>query len=178
MVQRCVCVTHGTSDSTPVRQGGATPAPVAASCMPVRVHAVVANNLLLRLLCSKGRRVDEVLKAILAAGEEHRRRISTATLNLVLREAVAWKAPPSQRGSGKQGRIYYATQAASKPPTFVLFVNDPRLFSEDYRRCGTCCWLVATYRRVRVLWRGVSLTSNHSHCALLLTCGAGTWSAT
>jgi GTP-binding protein len=84
--------------------------------------------------CSKGRRVDEVLKAILAAGDEHRRRISTATLNLVLREAVAWKAPPSQRGSGKQGRIYYATQAASNPPTFVLFVNDPRLFSEDYRR--------------------------------------------
>lgn len=86
--------------------------------------------------CSKGRRVDEVLKAILAAGDEHKRRISTATLNLVLREAVAWKAPPSQRGSGKQGRIYYATQAASSPPTFVLFVNDPRLFSEDYRRYG------------------------------------------
>eukprot|EP00878_Enallax_costatus_P023248 GHUV01024717.1.p1 GENE.GHUV01024717.1~~GHUV01024717.1.p1 ORF type:complete len:327 (+),score=101.97 GHUV01024717.1:120-1100(+) len=83
---------------------------------------------------SKGKRVDEVVSAILAAGEQHRRRISTATLNLVLREAVAWKAPPSQRGSGKQGRVYYATQAASSPPTFVLFVNDPRLFSDDYRR--------------------------------------------
>lgn len=88
--------------------------------------------------CSKGRRVEDVLAAILAAGEQHRRRISTATLNLVLREAVAWKAPPSQRGSGKQGRIYYATQAASKPPSFVLFVNDPRLFSEDYRRWVVC----------------------------------------
>jgi GTP-binding protein len=83
---------------------------------------------------SKGRRVDEVVKAILAAGEQHRRRVSTATLNLVLREAVAWKAPPSQRGSGKQGRLYYATQATANPPTFVLFVNDPRLFPEDYRR--------------------------------------------
>lgn len=86
--------------------------------------------------CSKGQNVDAVLKGILAAGQQHRRRISTATLNLVLREAVAWKAPPSQRGSGRQGRIYYATQAASNPPTFVLFVNDPRLFSEDYRRWG------------------------------------------
>lgn len=89
-------------------------------------------------VCSKGKRVDEVVSAILAAGDQHRRRVSTATLNLVLREAVAWKAPPSQRGSGKQGRIYYATQAASSPPTFVLFVNDPRLFSDDYRRCA---WL-------------------------------------
>lgn len=86
------------------------------------------------MCCSKGRRVDEVLKAILTAGEQHRRRVSTATLNLVLREAVAWKAPPSQRGSGKQGRIYYATQAGNRPPSFVLFVNDPRLFSDDYRR--------------------------------------------
>jgi GTP-binding protein len=79
--------------------------------------------------------VDEVVAAILAAGQQHRRRVSTATLNLVLREAVAWKAPPSQRGNGRQGRIYYTTQAGSSPPSFVMFVNDPRLFSDDYRRC-------------------------------------------
>eukprot|EP00882_Tetradesmus_deserticola_P017956 GHRQ01019267.1.p2 GENE.GHRQ01019267.1~~GHRQ01019267.1.p2 ORF type:complete len:234 (+),score=77.46 GHRQ01019267.1:920-1621(+) len=83
---------------------------------------------------SKGRSVDQVVAAILASGEQHRRRVSTATLNLVLREAVAWKAPPSQRGNLKQGRIYYATQAGVSPPTFVLFVNDPRLFSDDYKR--------------------------------------------
>lgn len=88
---------------------------------------------------SRGRRVQEVLAAILAAGEQHRRRVPTATLNMVLREAVAWKAPPSQRGSGRQGRIYYATQAGSSPPSFVLFVNDPRLFSADYRRCALPC---------------------------------------
>jgi predicted GTPase len=96
---------------------------------------------------SKGRSVDQVVAAVLAAGEQHRRRVSTATLNLVLREAVAWKAPPSQRGNLKQGRIYYATQAAVSPPTFVLFVNDPRLFPDDYRRWvelvhGCACALV------------------------------------
>jgi GTP-binding protein len=82
----------------------------------------------------RGRGVPEVLEAVLKAGEQHRRRVSTATLNMVVREAVSWKAPPSLRGSGRQGRVYYATQAATQPPTFVLFVNDPRLFSDDYRR--------------------------------------------
>jgi hypothetical protein len=83
---------------------------------------------------SKGRQVDDVVAAILAAGVQHRRRVPTATLNLVVREAVAWKAPPTARGSGRQGRVYYSTQAAVRPPTFVMFVNDPRLFPDDYRR--------------------------------------------
>jgi predicted GTPase len=51
---------------------------------------------------------------------------------------VAWKGPPMARGSGKQGRVYYATQAAIRPPTFVMFVNDPRLFSDDYKRWAVC----------------------------------------
>lgn len=83
---------------------------------------------------TRGRGVDDVLQSILAAGEQHRRRISTATLNMVMREAQAWKAPPSTRGTGRKGRLYYATQAATGPPTFVFFVNDPRLIPEDYRR--------------------------------------------
>ena len=68
-----------------------------------------------------GKAVPEVVEAILKAGEQHRRRVSTATLNLVLKEATAWKAPPSQRGSMKKGKIYYATQVClcviSHPPT-------------------------------------------------------------
>lgn len=64
----------------------------------------------------------------------HRRRISTATLNMVLQEATAWKAPPTVRNTTRKGRVYYATQAATRPPTFVFFVNDPKLFSDDYRR--------------------------------------------
>ena len=59
---------------------------------------------------SEGDGVDKVLKAILKAGQEHERRVSTATLNMVLKEATAWKAPPTQRYSQKKGKIYYATQ--------------------------------------------------------------------
>lgn len=82
----------------------------------------------------KGKRVDDVLAAVLAAGAQHRRRISTATLNMVLKEATQWKAPPMQRGSLKKGKIYYATQAAMCPPSFVFFVNDAKLLTDDYRR--------------------------------------------
>lgn len=57
-----------------------------------------------------GKRVEKILDAVSAAGAEHRRRISTATLNMVLRETLNWRAPPSSRGSTKKGRIYYATQ--------------------------------------------------------------------
>ncbi|GAB4813056.1 hypothetical protein N2152v2_000102 [Parachlorella kessleri] len=80
-----------------------------------------------------GQRVKRVLDAATASAEEHRRRVSTATLNLVLQDAVGWRAPPST-GSGKRGRIYYATQAGIKPPSFVLFVNDPSLFPDDYKK--------------------------------------------
>ncbi len=54
--------------------------------------------------------MEEVLASILQAGEEHRRRVSTATLNLVLKEATAWKAPPTQRNTMRKGKIYYCTQ--------------------------------------------------------------------
>lgn len=83
---------------------------------------------------SNSQGVGGVIRAVFSAGEEHRRRVSTATLNLVLRDATAWKAPPSQRGNSRRGRIYYATQAATRPPTFVFFVNDVKLFSDDYRK--------------------------------------------
>ena len=51
----------------------------------------------------------------------------------VVSETVNWRATPTSR-AGKKGRIYYATQAAVRPPTFVFFVNDVNVFSEDYRR--------------------------------------------
>ncbi len=58
-----------------------------------------------------GQRVARILEAAHAAGQEHRRRITTATINMVIRETVNWRAPPTLRGSSKKGRIYYATQA-------------------------------------------------------------------
>ena len=67
------------------------------------------------------------------AVEQHRRRVSTSVVNEVLREAVSWRSPPTSRG-GRQGRIYYGTQVATRPPSFTLFVNDPKLFGDTYRR--------------------------------------------
>ncbi|KAL4446309.1 hypothetical protein ABPG77_003116 [Micractinium sp. CCAP 211/92] len=80
-----------------------------------------------------GQRVKRVLDAATAASEEHRRRITTSTMNLVLREAQGWRMPPTT-GSGRRGRIYYGTQAGIKPPTFVLFCNDTKLFPDDYKK--------------------------------------------
>ena len=53
--------------------------------------------------------------------------------SLVLKEALSWRSPPTSRG-GRQGRLYYATQVASSPPSFTLFVNEPKLFGDSYRR--------------------------------------------
>lgn len=82
---------------------------------------------------SSGQRIKKILETAVAAGEERCRRLTTATLNQVIRDAVALKQPPTGRG-GKKGRIYYCTQAGIKPPTFVFFVNDANLFPEIYRR--------------------------------------------
>ena len=60
-----------------------------------------------------GQRVARILEAAHAAGQEHRRRITTATINMVIRETVNWRAPPTLRGSSRKGRIYYATQACA-----------------------------------------------------------------
>nr|XP_027073365.1 uncharacterized protein LOC113697938 [Coffea arabica] len=65
--------------------------------------------------------------------KERKRRLTTATLNQLVQEAVVFKPPPRTRG-GKRGRVYYCTQAAVRPPTFVFFVNDAKLFPETYRR--------------------------------------------
>ncbi|CAO2837339.1 unnamed protein product [Amaranthus hypochondriacus] len=80
-----------------------------------------------------GQSVDKIIFAASIVEKERSRRLSTATLNQVVREAVAFKAPPRTR-AGKRGRVYYCTQAAIRPPTFVFFVNDAKLFPETYRR--------------------------------------------
>ena len=59
---------------------------------------------------SLGQRISKILEAAAAAAEEHRRRISTATINMVVRDTVNWRQPPTLRGSNRKGRIYYATQ--------------------------------------------------------------------
>ncbi|XP_026416731.1 uncharacterized protein LOC113312191 [Papaver somniferum] len=77
--------------------------------------------------------VEKVIIAASTVEKERSRRLGTSILNQVVQEALAFKSPPQTRG-GKRGRIYYTTQAAIRPPTFVFFVNDAKLFSETYRR--------------------------------------------
>jgi len=80
-----------------------------------------------------GQRVESIFALALLAVEQHRRRVTTSVVNEVLQEALSWRSPPTSRG-GRQGRLYYGTQVATRPPSFTLFVNDPKLFGETYRR--------------------------------------------
>lgn len=79
-----------------------------------------------------GQRVDELFDMINSAYEENHKRISTGLLNDVINEAIAMVQPPSDKG--KRLKIYYATQAAVSPPTFVLFVNNAELAHYSYVR--------------------------------------------
>jgi GTP-binding protein len=80
-----------------------------------------------------GQRVNAIFPLAKLAVEQHRRRVSTSVVNEVLQEALRWRSPPTTRG-GRQGRLYYGTQVACRPPSFTLFVNDPKLFGDTYRR--------------------------------------------
>lgn len=79
-----------------------------------------------------GEGVEEILPLARKVHEQYLRRIETGPLNRALDEALAEHPPPSR--GGRQLRIYYATQAATAPPTFVLFVNDPRLVHFSFER--------------------------------------------
>lgn len=79
-----------------------------------------------------GQRVPEVLKAAEASYENSARRITTGTLNEVIQDAVAVNEPPSYKG--RRLKVLYATQVASNPPSFVLFVNDSELVHFSYKR--------------------------------------------
>lgn len=103
-----------------------------------------------------GQRVPKILDRIDAAAEGHKRRITTSVINEVLEEATRWHTPPATR-QGRQGRIYYGTQVTSRPPTIALFVNDPKLFGESYRRYIERQFrdqLGFTGTPIRLLWRG------------------------
>lgn len=79
-----------------------------------------------------GQRVEKLLEEIKEVNIQHKRRITTGMLNDILNEAMAKQQPPSDKG--KRLKIYYATQASIAPPTFVLFVNDSKLFHYSYLR--------------------------------------------
>lgn len=64
--------------------------------------------------------------------ENNSKRISTGLLNQVISEAIAVVQPPSDKG--KRLKILYITQATTKPPTFVIFVNNKDIFHFSYER--------------------------------------------
>jgi len=70
-----------------------------------------------------GQRVQDILKKIVDAYEESKKRIPTAKLNEFLEKVVGF-FPPAH-SSGKHTRIYFCTQVRSQPPSFVFFCNNP-----------------------------------------------------
>lgn len=79
-----------------------------------------------------GQRVDKLFNLINNVANQNALRVSTSVLNQVLNEAIAIVQPPTDKG--KRLRIYYMTQVSTKPPTFVVFVNDKKLFHFSYER--------------------------------------------
>ena len=79
-----------------------------------------------------GLRVHQAIEAALNVISERNKRVSTAQLNKVLKDAVAKHQPPSR--PGKWIKFFYATQADTAPPTFIFFCNDPKLIHFSYRR--------------------------------------------
>ena len=79
-----------------------------------------------------GQRVHKLFELINQVASKNAMRVSTATLNQVLNEAIAIVQPPTDKG--KRLKIFYMTQASTKPPTFVVFVNDKKLFHFSYER--------------------------------------------
>ena len=79
-----------------------------------------------------GQRVDKLYQVIQDVHDQNTKRITTGALNSVLADATARVQPPSDKG--RRLKIYYMTQASSKPPHFVIFCNDARLFHFSYQR--------------------------------------------
>ncbi|APJ27456.1 ribosome biogenesis GTPase Der [Bacillus licheniformis] len=78
------------------------------------------------------KRIHTLMPAVMTASENHSMRVQTNILNDIIMDAVAMNPTPTHNGN--RLKIYYATQVAVKPPTFVVFVNDPELMHFSYER--------------------------------------------
>jgi GTP-binding protein len=87
---------------------------------------------ILYISAKTGQRVDQVLPMALQVQEERLARLSTSKINAILQKAMDLQSPPAH--AGMQLKIYYGTQVRSDPPTFVLFVNNPKLMHFSYMR--------------------------------------------
>ena len=79
-----------------------------------------------------GQRLPKMFEMIDMVIANNSMRVATGVLNEIVAEAVAMQQPPSDKG--KRLKIYYVTQAAVKPPTFIVFVNDKELMHFSYTR--------------------------------------------
>jgi GTP-binding protein len=79
-----------------------------------------------------GQRIDKLFELIKFVNEQNSLRLSTGMLNDVLADSIARVQPPSDKG--KRLKILYMTQASTRPPTFVVFVNSAELFHFSYKR--------------------------------------------
>jgi GTPase len=87
---------------------------------------------LLFISAKNGQRVEQVLPLALQVQEERLARITTSQINQVLQKAQDEHPAPSR--AGRSLKMYYGTQVRSDPPTFMIYVNDPRLAHFSYRR--------------------------------------------
>lgn len=77
-------------------------------------------------------RTDKIIEIVNFVAEQQTNRVSTSALNEVITEATQLNPPPSDKG--KRLKILYSTQVGIKPPTFIFFVNDPKIMHFSYRR--------------------------------------------
>lgn len=79
-----------------------------------------------------GQRVPKIMETVDFVSNQHAMRVPTGTLNDVISQAILMNQPPSDKG--KRLKIYYMTQAAVKPPRFIVFINDAELAHFSYMR--------------------------------------------
>jgi len=79
-----------------------------------------------------GQRVNKLYETINMVANQNAMRVPTGMLNQVINEAIAIQQPPTDKG--KRLKIMYVTQASTKPPTFIIFVNKKELFHFSYER--------------------------------------------
>ena len=85
-----------------------------------------------------GQRVPKLFEMINEVNQQNSLRVATSVVNEVINEAIAVVQPPSDKG--KRLKIFYGTQASTRPPTFVIFVNNRELFHFSYQRYMINCF--------------------------------------
>ncbi len=97
-----------------------------------RVLSFLSYAEILFISAKSGQRVNKLFDVIDMVIANSTMRVATGVLNEIVTEAVAMQQPPTDKG--KRLKIFYVTQAAVKPPTFIVFVNDKKLMHFSYTR--------------------------------------------